>query len=209
VSEQTHFRPYWDKYVSALARLFTVEHADLLRKAAGALTNDLSASMGDIAARIGVGRSTLHRSFSSRDVLMAEVARFAMQEIERIYDLARLDEGPVLDVLKAMGDEVLNLATAYALLWADPPISDYAGMDGEWDAQRERMSAFTARGQADGSFRVDVPAIWVGFSIASHAWALGIAVRAGYLGERAVGDLFITTVLDGLGGRRADGNGPA
>ncbi len=172
-----------------------------MRNAAAVLANDLSVSLSDLAARIGVGRTTLHRSFPTREVLLHEVARFAVAEVSRIYDRIGLDEDPIEDVLKKMGDHVLDLAVAYALLWAEPPITELTDLRAEAEAQDERFLRFAARGQSQGQFRSDVPDGWIGYSLGAQALALFYAVRSGFVGERMVQRLFVTTALDGLAAR--------
>lgn len=178
-----------------------MDQDDLLRKTAVALSNDLSASMGDIAARVGISRTTLHRRFSSRADLTEAAVEFALAESRRIYDAAGIDERPVADALDALADSVLDLAVAYRLLWAEPPIAEIAGLKAEWEADDERLRRFAARGQAEGVFRADVPAMLVAYSIGSHAFSLLFAVDQGYIGVRAVKSLFLAALLDGLGPR--------
>ncbi|MFI6390185.1 TetR/AcrR family transcriptional regulator [Nonomuraea sp. NPDC050547] len=173
----------------------------LLRKVATALANDLSVPLGDLAARAGVGRTTLHRAFPTREILQRDVARFAVAEVARIYDRIGLDDDPVEAVLEKMGDEVLDLAVAFTLLWAEPPITALADLHAEAETQDERFARFAARGQAEGSFRKDVPDGWIGYSIGAQALALFYAVRSGFVGGRAVKRLFVTTVMGGVGVR--------
>jgi AcrR family transcriptional regulator len=166
-----------------------------------ALSNDLSASMGDVAARIGISRTTLHRRFSSRAELTAAVVEFALAESRRIYDEAGIDDRPIAEALDALADNVLDLAVAYRLLWAEPPIAEVAGLKEEWEADDARLQRFAQRGQAEGVFRADVPAVLVGYSIGSHAFSLLFAVDQGYIGVRAVKQLFLAALLEGLGDR--------
>jgi TetR/AcrR family transcriptional repressor of mexCD-oprJ operon len=181
-----------------------MDRAELIRKAAAALANDVSASMADIAARIGVSRTTLHRNFSSSADLKAEVARFAVQEMRRIYDEAGIDDRPAREALESIGDAVLALATAQRLLWVEPPIADVAGLFEQAEADDERLIRFVARGQQEGVFRIDIPAAVLSFSIASQAFAMLYAVSAGYVGERAVKELFLAACYDGLRGQTSN-----
>ncbi|HWI21046.1 MAG TPA: TetR/AcrR family transcriptional regulator [Baekduia sp.] len=181
-----------------------MDRNELTSKAAAALANDISASMGDIAAKIGVSRTTLHRNFSSSAELKGEVARFAVQETRRIFDEAGIDDRPARDALESIGDEVLALATAQHLLWADPPIANVAGLLEQAIAEGERLVRFAARGQQEGVFRVDVPAAVLSFSICSQAFAMLYAVSAGYVGERAVKELFLAICYGGLQGQASN-----
>lgn len=171
----------------------------LLRRAMIALVNDRSASLADVAAQVGVSRTTLHRRFATREVLLTEVARFALDEVDRIYDAMGVDDEPVIRAVETMGEMVLDIGAAYTLLWAQPFIVDRAEFHLRREAQDERFERFAARGQADRIFRTDMPAGWVGMSIAFQASALSIGVRIGYIRERGVQRLFVRTALGGVG----------
>jgi AcrR family transcriptional regulator len=172
----------------------------LLRGVAGVLAGNPGASMTEIAAAAGTSRATLHRRFPTREDLTVAVAHHALDECDRIFDAAGMDDDrPAAEVLEALSREALALAVAYELLWVVPPITDHTDMEAEAALRDDRFERFAARAQAAGQLRADVPARWVVYSVGSQAVALRYAVIAGFVGAREAERLFRTTILDGLG----------
>lgn len=113
-------------------------------------------------------------------------------------DTCGFDDLAAPDVLDRLSREVLPLAVAYALIYAEPPITDLTDLQAEAALQDNRFERFAARGQSEGHFRSDVPSRWIVYSIGSQALAVWFAVRAGFIAPRDVERLFLTTVLGGL-----------
>lgn len=65
--------------------------ARVLPAVAGALAYDLGASMQAIATAAGIGRTTLHRHFPTRQDLTQAVAEYALLECDRLFDEAGID----------------------------------------------------------------------------------------------------------------------
>lgn len=173
----------------------------LLPRVAGALAYNHSASLADLAAAAGVGRTTLHRAYATREALTRAVAEFAVAECDRIYTAAGVDDAPADAVLPKLADECVALGVAYTLLWADPPITDLVAMHEVGEAVDTRLEAFVVRSQAAGELRPDAPARWIVYSIGGQAMTAMFAVREGHIGEREAPRLFTSTLLAGLGPR--------
>lgn len=172
----------------------------LLTAVSTALAGNLGASMQEIADEAGVGRTTLHRRFPSRQALMDAVAQHALDEADRIMTACGVDDRPVAEVLDRLAAEVLPLALTYALLWAEPPITERTPLEAEVERLDDRFERFAVRGQADGLLRPDVPARWIVYSLGSQALAVWWGVRSGFVGPREAERLFGATTLDGLRG---------
>ncbi len=175
----------------------------LLTAVATALAGNLGASMQELADEAGVGRTTLHRRFPTRQALTDAVAQHAVDEANRIVTACGIDDRPSPEVFDRLAVEVLPLALTYALLWAEPPITDRTPLEAEVHRLDDRFERFAVRAQADGHLRPDVPARWVAYSLGSQALALWWAVRAGFVGPREAERLFTATTLDGLRGPAA------
>lgn len=77
-----------------------VSRSDLLDSALGELNRRPAATMAEIAAAIGVSRATLHRRFSSREALVAEIAeralrRWASSQAEAEREIVAAPSDPV------------------------------------------------------------------------------------------------------------------
>lgn len=174
------------------------DHSALLRAITRVLANDQSASMTDIATAAGVGRTTLHRTFGTRDDLMLAVARFVADDSDRVAALIGLDDAPAADVLEALGDVLVEWAPVCALLWSTVAVSEQVDLRAVGERLDERFEAFVRRGQADGFLRPDLPPRWVVYSLSAQVLAAGYAVDEGHLGEKAAKPLFISGVLNGF-----------
>ncbi|WP_210495425.1 TetR family transcriptional regulator [Patulibacter sp. SYSU D01012] len=177
----------------------------VLEAIAAELSRRPAASMQELAAAAGIGRTTLHRRFATRFDLVRAVAAHALGEADRIFDAVGLDDAPPAAALDRLADEVMGLALAYALLFADATLEADAGLAAEVERQDARLERFVARAQRDGVLRADLPARWIVFSLGAQASALWWAVRDEHLGRRQAPALFRTTVLDGLAARAAGG----
>lgn len=124
------------------------------------LAIDPEASIGDIAARAGVGRVTLYGHFESRAALVAEVSRRAIASSEAMLDALDLDGDP-RDAL----DRLLNVSWALthrfgSLVVAAERALPPDAMREVHEAPFERMRELLTRGRAQGVFRDDMPVEW-------------------------------------------------
>lgn len=80
------------------------------------------ASMEEIAARAGVGIGTVYRKFASKDALIDELVRLAMEEVTAAADqaLARTDGQGLAELLRALGRSFAGHARYADLLLARP-----------------------------------------------------------------------------------------
>ena len=80
------------------------------------------ASMEEIAARAGVGIGTVYRKFASKDALIDELVRLAMEEVTAAADqaLARTDGQGLAELLRAFGRSFAGHARYADLLLARP-----------------------------------------------------------------------------------------
>ncbi|HEX3240821.1 MAG TPA: TetR/AcrR family transcriptional regulator [Solirubrobacterales bacterium] len=186
------------------------DEANLFDSVASALAREPGSSMQEIAAAAGVSRTTLHRAFGDRATLVERVSEHVLADCIRLFDEARIDEGPVLEAFDRLLEVPLPLAKAYALMLAEPGAYRIARLVEEIRTQEDRLEDFFVRGQADGLFRPDLPPRWLVYSVGSQLTALWWAVDDGFVGARDATRLLRATVLGGIatgapdpgGGRR-------
>src|SRR5829696_10423988 len=89
----------------------------ILEAAAGVLAAREQASMGEVAEAAGVARATLYRYFPTREALLEELDRFALEETGERLEAAGLDRVSVADgferavrALVGVGDYFVVLA---------------------------------------------------------------------------------------------------
>ncbi len=172
----------------------------LIDQLASALAREPGASMQEIATAAGVGRTTLHRAFGSRDALIEQVGRHVLAECARLFDEAGIDDAPPAEALERMLDATLPLARVHALLLSEPAVYRATALTADIERQDERLERFFARGQRAGVFRPDLPPRWLAYSIGSQLTAAWWAVHDGYVGARDAQRLLRATIVEGLAG---------
>jgi AcrR family transcriptional regulator len=148
------------------------------------------AGMEEIAARAGVGVGTVYRRFASKDALIGELMRLALDDLMAAVDraLARADGHGLEELLRAFGQSFADHAR-YANLFLDRPTN--AAATGR--IQRA-IAELTARAVAAGT--VD-PGVTAG-DIMALALAMRGLVLAGGPADPAAWQRFLDIHLAGL-----------
>lgn len=133
----------------------------LLDAAVTVLTKDSSASLAEVAAVAGVGRTTLHRYFPTREGLIRALVEDALDRVAEAIASAHPHEGPVLDALQRVTDTVVPLGPSLAFLHAEPDVFNARDLIRRWYDALEPIAGAIERGQADGSIRSDLPVMWI------------------------------------------------
>ena len=130
------------------------------------------ASMEEIAARAGVGVGTVYRRFASKDALIDELLRLALQELIAVTEraLARTDGYGLDELLRGIGQSFADHAR-YANLLLERPTDPAASR-----RIRTAIDELTARAPAAGT--VD-PGITVGDVMALIYALRGVVQAAG------------------------------
>lgn len=113
------------------------------------------ASMEEIAARAGVGVGTVYRRFASKDALIDELLRLALEQLVNAADqaLARTDGLGLQELLSALGQSFAEHAR-YAGLLLERPADAYSSRR-IWAAIEE----LTGRAAAAGALRRSITAV--------------------------------------------------
>jgi AcrR family transcriptional regulator len=128
------------------------------------------AGMEEIAARAGVGVGTVYRRFASKDALIDELLRLALEDILAAADraLARTDGHGLEELLRALGQSFADHARYASLLLQRPTEPATARR------MRAAIDDLTARAAAAGAVN---PAITAG-DVTALIWALRGLVAA-------------------------------
>lgn len=166
----------------------------ILDAAAAQWSHDPTVGLGDIAAAAGVGRATIHRYFSDRQVLHAALITDSWMTLQTAIKQA----GPVTDsaleviqrIITAMvhaGDRVSFLFTTTE---GTPSEAD-AGIAREVD---ELILAEIERGQREGALDSAVPARWIELMIWSTVYTGMQAAADGLVPRHGVNELIRRTL---------------
>ncbi len=152
----------------------------ILDAAESLLERGAAASTTAVAAEAGVSRVTVYSHFPTRDALLEAIAERAVTRFRAALEPVDLSGEPptaALDRLIAMAwveqDRYEGIAHVVAA-----GLSSSALIRAH-ESLHEPISALIRRGQADGSFRDDLPSEWLLTSYFSLMHACGDEVRAG------------------------------
>jgi AcrR family transcriptional regulator len=151
-----------------------------------------SASMEDIAARAGVGVGTVYRRFDSKDALIDELLRLALEELIAVTEraLERTDGDGLEELLRGLGQSFADHAR-YANLLLDRPADPAAS-----GRIRAAIDELTARAIAAGTVHPGTTAA----DVMALIWAMRGLIQTA--GEVAPGNWqrFLAIHLAGLRG---------
>jgi TetR/AcrR family transcriptional regulator, mexCD-oprJ operon repressor len=154
--------------------------------------------MSDVATAAGVARATVYRYFPSREVLLEELGRLAVEQAGERLEAARLDavgieEGLARAVraLVAVGDYFVVLARERAR--AEPD---------EFERRvKAALRGLIERGQSLGEIRDDIPATWLTESL--FGIVVSVLVASPSLGPEDTVDAITSVFADGIRARDA------
>ncbi|HKE63025.1 MAG TPA: helix-turn-helix domain-containing protein [Micromonosporaceae bacterium] len=168
----------------------------LLDIAAEVLVADPAASLSDVAEAAGIGRTTLHKHYATRDDLLRAVGHRAVdlwtRAIDNVADDPEGGLGPLADAMIAIGPQL-------GFLWRSPILEHMPDLVERWTAVELRALALLQRARDRGVVTPDIPDWWLlqtFYSVIYSAWE---AVKSGHLAPRDAPDLAVRTLLRGIG----------
>lgn len=138
----------------------------ILAAAVTVFARDQSATLGEVAAAAGVGRTTLHRYFAERSDLLSALATHVLEQVAAATDRAGPEHGPAPAALGRICREYFELGDVLTVLFNEPVGTDVANRE-EWEHDRQ-LTALIARGQAEGSIDPTLTPTWLQYML----WAL-------------------------------------
>jgi AcrR family transcriptional regulator len=167
----------------------------LLDVVAEVLVADPAASLAEVAAAAGIGRTTLHKHYATRDDLVTAVAHRAIdlweQAVDRVAD----------DGLRQLTDALLPIGPQLAFLWRSPALDHAEDIIDRWNKAELCGLAVLQRAKAEGTIGASVPDWWMLQSYYSLIYVAAESVRGGRLAPRDATDLVLSTLLNGIGAR--------
>ncbi|MEU3972771.1 TetR/AcrR family transcriptional regulator [Streptomyces bacillaris] len=149
----------------------------ILGAAAEVLARDRTATLADIAKAAQVGRSTLHRYFPDRDVLVHAAVADSYLVIQQSIQDAAVDQGTALEAMRRLVAAIVDTGGRMLFLYGDSRVlEDFAARDGgsdteepgeggESDTAPDSVSSMVVdlirRGQSEGVFDPSLDVDWV------------------------------------------------
>ncbi len=175
----------------------------LLDIAAEVLVADPAASLAEVAEAAGIGRTTLHKHYATRDDLLCAVGHRAIDLGEQAVAGAGGSDDPD-GGLRALVTAMIPIGPQLAFLWRTPVFDHVDELGQRWLAVEARCLAVLKRAQDLGSLAADVPDWWLPQMLYAVVYAAAEAVGLGQLAPLDAPGLALGTLLHGLGAKPVD-----
>jgi AcrR family transcriptional regulator len=171
--------------------------ASLLDIATDVLVANPSASLAEVAEAAGIGRTTLHKHYATRDDLMRAVGHRALDLWEQVVAAADVeaDDGG----LRALAEAMVPIGPHLAFLWRNPIFDHDDGIALRWKSVEPQGLAVLKRAQARGLLRATVADFWLLQTFYSLVYVAAESVHSGHLAPRDAPALVVDTFVRGLG----------
>ena len=175
----------------------------LLDVVAEVLVADPSASLVKVAEAAGIGRTTLHKSYATREDLVTAVGHRAIdlweEAVNSVAGAADLDGEHPDGGLAALTAAMIPIGPQLAFLWRTPTFDHVAELGERGIAVELRCLAVLKQAQRRGVLARDVPDWWLLNTYYSLVYVAAESVRSGDLAPRDAPDLVLATFMHGIG----------
>lgn len=177
-------------------KIESLKHA-ILNAGFEVFSHNPGASLAEVAAHAGVGRATLHRYFSGRAALVAELALVASQELNAAVEDATRDVDSHTEGLRVAFRAMLPLAQRHMFL-ATEPVEQDARVAAAYAADTAALLHSIEQAKGEGTFEHHVPSAWIARAYENllyAGWAMIVAEEAT---PNQAADLAWRTLTQGL-----------
>jgi AcrR family transcriptional regulator len=169
----------------------------MLDIAAEVLVADPAASLNTVALAAGIGRTTLHSRYKTRDDLLRAVAyRVLSLWQEAVEDVPA--DGPD-GGLRALIEALIPIGPQLAFLWRTPSFDRDTDLLARWAEVEQQGRAVLIRARGLGVLRPGPADWWLLQTLYSLVYVASESIRTGQLAPRDAPDLVLDTLLHGLG----------
>lgn len=152
------------------------------------------ALVAEVAKQAGVGRVTLYSHFATRAELVAAAVQRAMDVGETEWSRVELNGDPVAALTRLIDSSWESTERSRALLAVAEKVLPQERIHDLHARPAERVLELITRGQAEGAFRTDLPAVWLVSTLHSVLHGAAAEVDAGRL-DAADAAGYITAVV--------------
>src|SRR5215472_16566132 len=158
-------------------------------------------SISAVAARAGVSRVTVYAHFPTGTALLEAAVQRAVRRTMAALQAVHPEDGPPAEAVDRMlAAAWQHLARYRAMAAAVAELLSPEAVTRTHQAAHHTLGALLERGQADGSFRTDLPAQWLVTASIALVHACNDQVRAGHIDEHDAVRILTTSVRDLLTG---------
>ena len=170
--------------------------AAVLDVAAEVLVADPAASLAEVAEAAGIGRTTLHKHYATRDDLLRAVGHRAVDLWEQA--LAAVADGPD-GGLRAIITSMVVVGSQLGFLWRTPALHRDQALEERSDATQEATLAVLRRAADRGVLAPGTPDWWLLDTFFSLIYVAAESVAEGKLAPNDAPGLVTSTFLRGIG----------
>jgi AcrR family transcriptional regulator len=161
------------------------------------------ANISAVAAQAGVSRVTVYAHFPDWTALLEAAVERAVRRTMTALQAVHPEDGPPAQALDRMlAATWQHLARYGAMAAAVAELLSPEAVARTHQAAHHTVGALLERGQADGSFRADLPAGWLVTAAIALVHACNDEVRAGHIDEHDAVRILTTSVRDLFTGTR-------
>ena len=178
-------------------------NVEAILDAAEDLVRQGQANISAVAAMAGVSRVTVYAHFPTWQALLEAAVERAVRRTVAALQAVHPEEGAPVEALDRMlAAAWQHLARYGAMAAAVAELLSPDAVTRTHQAAHHTVGALLARGQADGSFRTDLPARWLVTAAIALVHACSDQVRAGHIDEQDAARILTTSVRDLFTGTR-------
>lgn len=171
----------------------------LLDVAAEVLVTNPSASLAQVAEAAGIGRTTLHSQYATRDDLIRAVGLRALDLWEKaVADIG--GTGPH-ERLRALAASMIPIGPQLAFLWRTPAFDHDEQIMDRQRAVEVRVLALLESARDGGLLAADAPGWWLLATFHALVYVGAESVDCGNLAPREAPDRVMAMFLHGIGKR--------
>jgi AcrR family transcriptional regulator len=171
----------------------------LLDVAAEVLVANPAAPLAVVAQAAGIGRTTLHKQYATRDDLLLAVAH---RSLDLCIEAAREAVADETGALRRLVDALIPVGPQLAFLFRQPSLDADPALDRRFDDLDEPVNRAVRAAQQVGELRRDRPDWWFVSSLYALVYVAWEGIAKGRLAPLDATELVLGTLLDGLGAGR-------
>jgi AcrR family transcriptional regulator len=164
--------------------------------AAEVLVADPAASLAEVAEAAGIGRTTLHKHYATRDDLLRAVGHRAVDLWQQA--LAQVADGPD-GGLGALSTSMVVVGSQLGFLWRTPALHRDQALKQRSDAMQDATLTVLRRAQDRGVLDPGTPDWWLLDTFFSLIYVAAQSVADGELAPNDAPGLVTRTFLRGIG----------
>jgi len=176
----------------------------LLDVAAAVLVADPAASLAEVAEAAGIGRTTLHKHYATRDDLVRAVGHRAIDLWEQAVGTLTGDDGGLRELIAAM----IPNGPQLAFLWRTPAFDHDDEIQARWRAAEARCLAVLKQAQDRGMLSAAAADWWLLQTFYALIYTAAESVQAGRLAPHDAPGLVLSTYLHGIGASSSHDRSP-